>query len=296
MRVAHVTDIHWYAPPRFAELTWKRCLGSTNLYLLGRKSQFDRGVQQQLVTHVAALEPDVVLVTGDLTSQALEAEFELARGDLDPLLSTRPVLVIPGNHDVYTRQSQRDRAMERWFGPWMGLCEGGIGRLDVGDLTMVGLDPNRPMALGSSGVLPSAQLNALEALLSDSVMADRSVGLAIHYPPVDRRGQRYDGIRHGLINATDLVGVLDRAPKRPAFIACGHIHHGFRAPLKLSDGHVVPVLNPGTAGQAFRPDQQRGAAMAVYEVRSNQVAATERYLHDGSGFFPEPGGSWSTGR
>ncbi len=296
MRIAHATDIHWYAPPRIGELAWKRWLGSANLYLLGRRHHFAREVQQRLVAHIEALDPDVVLITGDLTSQALEAEFALAREDLAPLLEHRAVFVIPGNHDVYTRHSQRSRAMERWFGPWMGLGEGGLGRLDTGHLTLLGLDPNRPLALGSSGVLPDAQLRALADALADPAMGGRSIGLAIHYPPIDRRGRRYDGARHGLLNAAELIDVLDRAPHRPAFVACGHVHHGFCAPLRLSDGHEVLVCNSGTSGQAYRPEHRRAAAMAIYEVSGNQVVATERFLYDGTGFSPEPGGSWSTGR
>jgi len=296
MRIAHATDIHWFAPPRLAELAFKRWLGSANLYLLGRRAQFDRAVQQQLVAHIDALEPDAVIITGDLTSQALDAEFAMARTDLEPLLKARPVFVVPGNHDVYTRHSQRSRAMERWFGPWMGLGDRGLGRVDVGELTLIGLDPNRPLALGSSGFVPQPQLDALADLLADPALAGRSVGLLIHYPPIDRRGDLYDGSRHGLLNARDLVAVLDRAPTRPAFVACGHVHHGFYTPIRLGDGAEVPVCNPGTSGQAFRASRRRAAAMAVYEVVDNRVVATERYLHDGSGFFPEPGGSWSTGR
>lgn len=296
MRIAHATDIHWFAPPRIDEMTWKRCLGSANLFLLGRKDQFSRDVQQQLVAHIQDLQPDVVLITGDLTAQALDAEFAMARDDLAPLLENRPCFLIPGNHDVYTRHAYESHAMEQWFGDWMGLGERGLGRLDVDELTLVGLDPNRPLALGSSGVVPTEQLEALADLLADPAVAGRSIGLAIHYPPIDRRGERYDGPRHGLRNASALIDVLDAAPKRPAFIACGHVHHGFVAPLKLSDGHEIPVCNAGTSGQAYRPDQRRAAAMVVYDVLDNEVVGYDRYLHDGTGFSPEPGGSWSTGR
>ncbi|MEN0067657.1 MAG: metallophosphoesterase [Myxococcota bacterium] len=296
MRIAHATDIHWFAPPRLNEFTFKRWLGTANLYLMGRRHQFSRDVQQQLVAHIGTLEPDVVLITGDLTSQALEAEFEMARDDLEPLLSNRPVFVIPGNHDVYTPHSQRSRAMERWFGPWMGRLPSGIGRMDEGPLTLIGLDPNRPLTLGSSGRLPESQLQALATMLAEDALTDRSVGLAIHYPVIDRRGNRYDGSRHGLLNAADLIAVLDKAPKRPAFIACGHVHHGFKAMLKLSDGHEIPVCNAGTSGQAYLPDQRRAAAMVVYDVQDNVVTEYQRYLYDGNSFSAEPGGSWSTGR
>ena len=57
------------------------------------------------------------------------------------------------------------------FGPWMGLQPDGLGRLDLGDLTVIGLDPNRPTWLGASGRVPEAQLGALADTLADRSMA-----------------------------------------------------------------------------------------------------------------------------
>lgn len=48
--------------------------------------------------YIAALHPDLVVVSGDLTQRARTAEFAAARAFVDSLPAPR--LVIPGNHDV----------------------------------------------------------------------------------------------------------------------------------------------------------------------------------------------------
>lgn len=295
MRLAHATDIHWFVPPRASQLTVKRTLGTANLYVRGRRHDFDEAVQGALVAHLVALAPDLVVITGDLTAQALPEEFEKARVALDPVLGRVPTFVIPGNHDVYTPGAKRERRIEAWFGDWMGLG-GPVTRRDEGEITVLGLDPNRPTLVSASGVLPADQLIALAEALSQPDLAGRFVVLAIHYPVVDRRGALYDGASHGLRNAAELVGLLEQAPRRPDLILCGHKHHGYRSELVLGDGARVPVINCGSSGQAHQPDRQRAAAMCVYTVEHGALSEVERYLHDGAAFVPEPGGAFATGR
>jgi len=58
----------------------------------------DERLQQPLVERVHALEPDVVVVSGDLTQRARDGQFREARAFLDRLPA--PQVVVPGNHDV----------------------------------------------------------------------------------------------------------------------------------------------------------------------------------------------------
>lgn len=293
MRIAHLTDIHWQAMPSLFELSPKRILGATNLYLVGRRTHFTETVQTHLVEHVMALKPDAVFITGDLTAMALSSEFQKAREALAPILDTLPTFVIPGNHDVYTRGAQADRRIEELFGPWMGLEHGPVGRLDIGNTTLLGLDPNRPHLIHASGILPQEQLDALARILADPDLAERDVLLGVHHPPVDRDGAIYDAVKHGLINAQALIDVLEAAPKRPLAVLCGHVHHGFRSAIQLSDGEV-PVLDCGSSGYAWLPEHKRAAAMSVYTVGG--TLQIERYLYNGDGFAPEPGGAYATAR
>ena len=46
MKIAHLTDIHFQTDPAIGDLGYiKRLMGSTNLYLLGRKAKFGLEVQ-----------------------------------------------------------------------------------------------------------------------------------------------------------------------------------------------------------------------------------------------------------
>ena len=58
----------------------------------------DRSLIEPLRRAIAALVPDVVVVSGDLTQRARPREFRQARAFLDTL--PQPRIVVPGNHDV----------------------------------------------------------------------------------------------------------------------------------------------------------------------------------------------------
>jgi predicted MPP superfamily phosphohydrolase len=71
-RVAHLSDLHF--------------------------GRVERGVLEVLRRRLAALAPDLLVISGDLTQRAKSGEFRQARAYLDTL--PRPQLVVPGNHDV----------------------------------------------------------------------------------------------------------------------------------------------------------------------------------------------------
>lgn len=291
MRIAHATDIHWFVPPTLGDMTVKRLWGTLNLYALGRRHHFDPAVQDALVAHMASLRPDLVLITGDLTAQALQSEFELARRALAPLLEGAPgvpVLILPGNHDVYTPGSVRERRFWKVFEPWTGLAHpSGLVRRDVGELTVFGLDPNRASLVGARGHLPEAQLEALEEALGDEALAGRSIAVGIHYPPIDRHGKIYDGVRHGLDNASALLSVFARARFKPRILCCGHVHRGFQAEIALPGGAKLTVLDCGTSGQRYDPQHKRSASMGLYELSGNELLSAARHVHNGERFVPE---------
>ncbi len=58
----------------------------------------DPQLVKAVIDCIAALHPDVVAVSGDLTQRARRGQFRRARAFLDAL--PRPQIVVPGNHDV----------------------------------------------------------------------------------------------------------------------------------------------------------------------------------------------------
>ena len=58
----------------------------------------DPSIVAALVRDVAAVRPDAIAVSGDLTQRARRHQFEAARAFLQSLPA--PQVVVPGNHDV----------------------------------------------------------------------------------------------------------------------------------------------------------------------------------------------------
>ena len=293
-RIAHITDVHWMLPPPVARLPGKRLVGSANLYLMGRKSHFCEQVQEQLMRHVLDVQPDALLVSGDLTAQALPGEFEKAKRALRPILEAIPTFIINGNHDVYTRGAKRERRTQHYFGEYM-FEVGPIHLWESDTRIVVGLDASRPHPVLASGVIPLEQLEALSATLNRDLPSEKPVILVLHYPILDRHGVIYDGRKHGLRNASELIDVLKRVRRKPALILHGHIHHGFTVDLDLGDVSV-PIHDCGSSGYAYMPELRRAAAMNVSAFDGAALVETTRYIYDGAHFSPEPGGPYATGR
>lgn len=279
VRIAQITDIHWQTPPSVGDLLGKGLLGSANLYVRGRAAEFDRAVQQALVDQVVALAPDAVVVTGDLTAQALAAEFALAREVLDPLLTRFPTLVMNGNHDVYTSTAMAAGGIAPVFGAWMGLDRHPpVARLDLGDVTVLGVDANR-FHWSAAGRIPDDHLAALETVLAGDDLDGRTVILAVHYPVVGPSGRPYDSWGHGLRNATAVIDVLARAKHAPIAVIHGHKHHAYRATIAAGDRRI-PSFDPGAGGLVH------GAAIGMYIVGDGTIDA-ERHVWNGAAFVRE---------
>jgi len=270
-------------------MSGKRLLGTANLYLLGRKSKFSPAVQEAAVSAVVAAEPDVVVFTGDLTAQALDAEFSAARELLDPILSRFPTIMIPGNHDTYVRESTPGDRMRDLFGEWMGS---GMPSAEVHHgVRFVRLETCRCHPL-SSGWTPTEQLDAAKELLHSSEA--EYTFLCIHYPLLDRNGMPYGPATRALANAESVREFIRTTPGIDAIVH-GHEHHGFRTQIDGPNG-PVEILNPGSSGYAHLPEKNRTAHLCFYTVEGGELRAIERLTYDGDSFAPEPGGPFATGR
>ena len=270
-------------------MSGKRLLGTANLYLLGRKSKFSPTVQEAAVAAVVAAQPDVVVFTGDLTAQALDAEFSAARALLDPILSRFPTVMIPGNHDTYVRENTPGDRMRDLFGQWMGDKMPSVNI--YGGIRFVRLETCRCHPL-SSGWTPVGQLAETKALLEESDA--EYTFLCIHYPLLGRRGEPYGPATRALANGDAVRQFIHTTPGIDAILH-GHEHHGFRTQIAGPNG-PVEILNPGSSGYAHIPDKDRTAHLCFYTVEDGTLGTVERLRYDGTSFVPEDGGAFATGR
>jgi 3',5'-cyclic AMP phosphodiesterase CpdA len=167
VRIIQLSDIHvWRYSWNPLRLMSKRTVGIVSL-MAGRAKKFRLERLEAVIDHVKGLEPDHVLITGDLTTTALPGEFADARKALEPLLADPSrVTVIPGNHDRYTTGSVRRRHFEEAFGAFMPkMTFPWLRPLDA-RTAILGLDATRSH-LSPTGRLPVSQLDEARSMLAD---------------------------------------------------------------------------------------------------------------------------------
>lgn len=169
------------------------------------------------VAGVQAVEPDVVLVSGDLSESGADAEYEQVRDLLAPLGTE--LYVLAGNHD--------DRAgLRRHF----GVPGEGAGPVqysaELGPLRLVVLDSTRPGE--DPGELDSERLAWLDAELAAA--PERPTVLAMHHPPLSSGIPAMDEVGLPVAHRRALAEVVERHPQVLRIVA-GHMHRTITADL-----------------------------------------------------------------
>ncbi len=192
-----------------------------------------------------------MLVTGDLTTTALEAEFLDARAALAPLLADHERgTVIPGNHDRYTTEAVRSRRFERFFRPWLGGDEFPWLKWIDAETPILGLDPTRSH-LSATGRLPDAQLERAKALLPRRARGYPRLIVACHYP-IEAPPELAAQLRaKRLVNASMLTEWLRAIG--PHLYCCGHVHSAWARESVLVPGQLS--LNAGAPLMQARDGQ-----------------------------------------
>ena len=141
VRIAHISDLHFskitLSPSQFFSKRW---IGNLNLLLL-RRNAFQAERVEEFFLYLKENKVDFLVITGDLSSTSLKEEFAQAREFVCrvEMLGTR-VIVIPGNHDHYTRRSWKDKVYYNYFPE--SFQEKSAWRLKEDGMTVVDLSEN----------------------------------------------------------------------------------------------------------------------------------------------------------
>jgi 3',5'-cyclic AMP phosphodiesterase CpdA len=197
--IAHLTDLHFGAE--------------------------DPAVVTALAADIAALRPDLVAVSGDLTQRARHREFQAAAQFLRALPA--PWLAVPGNHDV-TPHDLLERFADPW-GRWRRYVAAETEPAWVdGNVAVVGLNTARRggfylnWARGRVGEARLARLEARLAALPEGLFRI----VVAHHPfsaPAARPGARLVGGAAPALEAFARHGVQ--------LVLTGHLHLPDIAPV-----------------------------------------------------------------
>src|SRR5688500_16807685 len=111
------------------------------------------------------LHPDIIVASGDFTQRAKQVEYAAARAFLDTL-PPKPLIVIPGNHDVpLYRVFERIFAPHKLYREYISDELNTVHRLE--NAVIVALDSTAPLRAITNGRIDEKQLEycarALEA-------------------------------------------------------------------------------------------------------------------------------------
>ena len=224
MLVAQISDLH----VRPAGALYKDAVDSNRMFA-------------DAVEHLNRLDPrpDLVLITGDLVDEGLQAEYDALRGLLAGL--ELPCLLMPGNHD--DRQTLVQCFADHAYLPAYGPKHYVVDRPPV---RIVSLDTTVPG--DHHGEVDEAGLAWLEAAIRDAHGAPTLV--LMHHPPIAcgipyldkymcRRPERIAAVIGGFANVERVL--------------CGHVHR----PILQRWAGTLLVCCPSTATQIaldLRPD------------------------------------------
>jgi len=126
--------------------------------------QHDAHLDEIILRDIATLNPDAVVVSGDLTMRAREHEFDQARDFLARI--AQPLLTIPGNHDqpILTPRDWIERLTHPYARYQTRIHAAIDSALSVKGLIILGLNDNHPIMPG--GFWTRAQRRWIDAQLA----------------------------------------------------------------------------------------------------------------------------------
>lgn len=229
-------------------------------------------IEEALRALVAEAEPELVVATGDLTHSNRPAEHERAAALLGSL--GRPLLVVPGNHDIPRWPPGR---LARPFAEFLRRWPEAEPVYRSERLAVCGLNSVRPWKY-QGGALRRSQLERVERVLVDAPPRALRV-VALHHHLI---GAPWRTRKRTIANRSSVLGALVDAGAE--LVLSGHVHQstvGERREFEVTYGPVhgtAVVTSPGL-GQP-RP-RRRGEARGLHVIEADDSMRILTYAWTG---------------
>ncbi len=280
MRLIHLTDPHLssLAGQTFRALHGKRRSGYLS-WTYKRQRIYQHGTLELLTTAIRAEAADQLILSGDLVQIGLEQEIREASSWLAELAPSQQIFFVPGNHDVYARDSWT--ALRRHWNfilPTTAKGEPDSSTAaypftrDLGMVRLIGVSSACVTPIFSArGALGQDQFKRLGHLLQQTRELGRMPCLAIHHPPLPHMS----AWRKALKEVHTLQALI--SAQQPALVWCGHLHRN----IEVTEGaaRVFCTASAASVNQAsFRifdidPIRQDGRQSWNIHMRLKSIAA-----------------------
>lgn len=236
------------------------------------------GVAGLAVDKIREINPDVVVISGDLTQRARTHQFKEAREFIDQLPG--PKIVVPGNHDVPLYN-----VLHRFFSPlkkYRKHITDDLRPTFVDDeIAIVGINTARSFTI-KDGRINEEQIAFIQSQMAG--LSDRLLKIVVTHHPFD--------LPEGF-DSDDIVGRAQKAMPRIAasgadvFLA-GHLHvaniNTTAQRYKLESGHSALVIQAGTATSHRVRGEARSFNVIEYDAPNLSVERLESISPE-SGFL-----------
>jgi 3',5'-cyclic AMP phosphodiesterase CpdA len=230
-----------------------------------------------------SLEPDIIVVSGDLSQRAKRRQFEDARRFLNRLPSV-PMLIVPGNHDVPLY-----RVAERFLKPhalYRELITPDLNPvLTLQDLIVVGIDSTSPRRTISNGRIHRDQLERCEQIFKKvPPEALRIVVAHHHFAPGP--GYLNDRTMPKAKRAIDCF-----VEQGVEMILGGHLHHSYIGnsldffPGNQRDRGIIIVQCGTTTSSRGRGRERDENTFNLIEVNSKRLTVIHYLYFEAQGQF-----------
>ena len=234
----------------------------------------DTAVAEAFLRRAAELAPDLTILSGDLTMRARRRELAAAKAFTDRL--PRPLVLIPGNHDIpafnhpFDRLFRPFRRYRRCFGRELEPEWTGSG------LQVVGLNSSRALGFHadwSEGRLSRAQLARAQRHFGPPGECLRV--LVLHHPLLAPHGHRRAVVKP----LPALLELLDAC--RIDLVLCGHFHRSHIATAGAGAAWQAVVSQAPTVCST----RLQGEPPGFHEIEWDGPRLTVRRVRFGDGEF-----------
>ncbi|QPM88977.1 metallophosphoesterase family protein [Pseudooceanicola algae] len=197
----------------------------------------DPDLEDPLLDRIAALSPDLVVVSGDLTQRARHGQFSRARAFLDRI--TAPVLTVPGNHDT-----PLDNLFMRFFKPFSRyrkhITRDLEPRFHGKGTSVFGINSVNPYAW-QTGRLKGGTLRRLGRAIEQGENGHKSgINIAVLHHPLETPPERGRPQMRGAAGA-----LRDLAGAGTDVVLSGHLHNAHWAPFTSAPGLLFVQAGTG---------------------------------------------------